>query len=857
MPVDPSAPGFHRTDVGRALWDLAGAGPPDGSHLGRGSVGSDVARAMQSEPVGRLRRMQLESESLEHGAQEGAEGAQQEEEEDEAPESPPSPIRVRRQEKVPTNARARLLADSSDSDDARPVRPAKPSKAAADDQARASHELDTSPQVFAEAAQETIPSSPVVAEALQDSQAEPSLSSSLRLDPDPESQGSAGSPAAGRDHAGRAPEASKAKVYKDKPEASQRKKDRADRPVRPRSRSKDSHEEAELLSDVEESQPVVEEASTKAQAEELAMEDASDTEPRQRGLRQEQKGGPYGKAPKGGSHHDETVPSGSRRSNGQRAASPADGRSRGETERGQKLDAGAKKPKAVQKSRSPARAAGKADQEERASVSPRGSYSPRNRVPLRDAPDVHRDKPEASQRKKDRADRPVRPRSRSKDSHEEAELLSDVEESQPVVEEASTEAQAEELAMEDASDTEPRQRGLRQEQKGDPYGKAPKGGSHHDERVPSGSRRSNGGRAVSPAARAQDGRSRGETERGQKLDAGAKKPKAVQQKSRSPARAAGKADQEERASVSPRGSYSPRNRAPLRDAPDVHRDKPEASQRKKDRADRPVRPRSRSKDSHEEAELLSDVEESQPVVEEASTEVQAEELAMEDASDTEPRQRGLRQEQKGDPYGKAEPSSEACCLAFLGMFYDSQAPKGGSHHDERVPSGSRRSNGGRAVSPAARAQARLLRCGIRQSHSGACTRTHQRTEEVAVKRRGARSWMQARRSPRQGSGRVAGLVTASEVAACVRQAVQQKSRPGAYGTTFGFISCTLTKVTCKGGGQGRPRGTGVKSPFLGAVKACCTPGKGVGVTEGILFSEAAIRLKIAFLAGKASRHVPA
>ena len=54
----------RRTDVGRALWDLAGvgnsrqlqmasrsrcpvsgfeAGPPDGSHLGRGRVGSDVA----------------------------------------------------------------------------------------------------------------------------------------------------------------------------------------------------------------------------------------------------------------------------------------------------------------------------------------------------------------------------------------------------------------------------------------------------------------------------------------------------------------------------------------------------------------------------------------------------------------------------------------------------------------------------------------------------------------------------------------------------------------------------------------------------------------------------------------------
>ncbi|CAE7821232.1 MORN3, partial [Symbiodinium sp. CCMP2456] len=213
MPVDPASPGFHRTDVGRALWDLAGAGPPDGSHLGRGRVGSDVARAMQSEPVGRLRRMQLESESLEHGAEGRTEGAQEEGDEDEAPESPPSPIRVRRQEKVPTNARARLLADSSDSDDARPVRPAKPSKAAAGDEAHASHELDTSPQVFAEAAQETIPSSPVATEPLPDSQ----------VDPPPESQGSDGYPAAGRDHAGPAPEATKAKVHRGKPEARQRK----------------------------------------------------------------------------------------------------------------------------------------------------------------------------------------------------------------------------------------------------------------------------------------------------------------------------------------------------------------------------------------------------------------------------------------------------------------------------------------------------------------------------------------------------------------------------------------------------------------------------------------------------------
>ncbi|CAE7944539.1 unnamed protein product, partial [Symbiodinium necroappetens] len=146
-----------------------------------------------------------------------------------------------------------------------------------------------------------------------------------------------------------------------------------------------------------------------------------------------------------------------------------------------------------------------------------------------------------------------------------AELLSDVEEKSPSIVQDSVQAQAEELAMEDASDKEPRQRGFRQEQKGGPSGKATKGGSHHDERVPSGGQRSNGHRAASPAARAQDGRSRGETERDQKLEAGVKKPKAVQQKSR----AAGKADQEERASVSPRRSCSPRNRDSLRDAPDV------------------------------------------------------------------------------------------------------------------------------------------------------------------------------------------------------------------------------------------------------------------------------------------------
>ena len=100
------------------------------------------------------------------------------------------------------------------------------------------------------------------------------------------------------------------------------------------------------------------------------------------------------------------------------------------------------------------------------------------------------------------------------------------------------------------------------------------------------------------------------------------------------------------------------------------------------------------------------------------------------------------------------------------------------------------------------------------------------------------------KKPKAGKGRVAGLVTVSEVAATLRQAVQQKSRPGASGTTFGFISCSMTNA--QGGGQGRPRGTSVKCPFLGAMPACCTSGKDVGVTEEILFSQAAIRLQIVF-----------
>ena len=100
------------------------------------------------------------------------------------------------------------------------------------------------------------------------------------------------------------------------------------------------------------------------------------------------------------------------------------------------------------------------------------------------------------------------------------------------------------------------------------------------------------------------------------------------------------------------------------------------------------------------------------------------------------------------------------------------------------------------------------------------------------------------KKPKAGKGRVAGLVTVSEVAATLRQAVQQKSRPGASGTTFGFISCSMTNA--QGGGQGRPRGNGSKCPFLGAMPACCTSGKDVGVTEEILFSQAAIRLQIVF-----------
>ena len=104
------------------------------------------------------------------------------------------------------------------------------------------------------------------------------------------------------------------------------------------------------------------------------------------------------------------------------------------------------------------------------------------------------------------------------------------------------------------------------------------------------------------------------------------------------------------------------------------------------------------------------------------------------------------------------------------------------------------------------------------------------------------------KKPKAGEGRVAGLVTVSEVAASVRQCSRSQ---GPELLSPRSVSCSLTKVTCKGGGQGRPRGTSVKCPFLCAVPACCTPGKGVGVAEEILFSEAAIGLQIDF--GRADR----
>ena len=209
------------------------------------------------------------------------------------------------------------------------------------------------------------------------------------------------------------------------------------------------------------------------------------------------------------------------------------------------------------------------------------------------------------------------------------------------------------------------------------------------------------------------------------------------------------------------------------------------------------------------------------------------------------RQRGLRQEQKGGPYGKAESSSEACCLVLKTCF-SQRGSKGwkpprreGPERRPEIEWSSGCIAGGQSPGKTAKMWHPAESDSQRSLYSNPPEDGRSRGETERGQKLDAGA-----KKPKAGKGRVAGLVTVSEVAATLRQAVQQKSRPGASGTTFGFISCSMTNA--QGGGQGRPRGNGSKCPFLGAMPACCTSGKDVGVTEEILFSQAAIRLQIVF-----------
>ena len=152
------------------------------------------------------------------------------------------------------------------------------------------------------------------------------------------------------------------------------------------------------------------------------------------------------------------------------------------------------------------------------------------------------------------------------------------------------------------------------------------------------------------------------------------------------------------------------------------------------------------------------------------------------------RQRGLRQEQKGGPYGKAESSSEACCLVLKTCF-SQRGSKGwkpprreGPERRPEIEWPSGCIAGGQSPGKTAKMWHPAESDSQRSLYSNPPEDGRSRGETERGQKLDAGA-----KKPKAGKGRVAGLVTVSEVAATLRQAVQQKSRPGASGTTFGFM----------------------------------------------------------------------